>query len=223
MLTDKGPLDGVPKEFARLDHPVWKKIAPKFTPKEFKEPEKMDAGFLLRLYRARILAGVPFRPISTVRKSIKSAHGEIPCCAIDLQVLNSYERSRVVRSCYEVGFIRVGVYPGTDGTYKGKKKRDGGGVHVDGSRSKPQDRMWTMKIRKAVAVLIMLLAISACEREYHCPDAEVFMTTDTIRQDDSTFLVVTRADSLRCGPPSSAPILFGAPAQPDSVESKIDK
>lgn len=147
-LSDKGPLDGVKPEFAKLDHPVWKEIWPEFTPKEFEAPEKMDVHFLRLLYKARKLAGVPFRIIDTLRDDPRSAHGEVPGIAADLQVLNSYERSRVTRSAYAVGFIRVGVYQGSDGEYKGRRKRDGGGVHLDASRTKPQDHLWTMKIRK---------------------------------------------------------------------------
>ena len=149
-MKDIGPLDLIEPELATLDHSVWDHIYPELQPCEFRHPEKMDVAFLARLWEARKMADVPFRIISSVRGGPKSAHGEVPCCAVDLQVLNSYERSRVVRSCYKVGFIRVGIYSGSDGKYKDKKKRDGGGVHVDGSREKPQDRLWTMKIRKKV-------------------------------------------------------------------------
>lgn len=152
-LRDLGPLDGVQAEYARLSHPVWKEIAPigqpGFIPGEFEEPEKMEVEFLRLLHKARIIAKVPFRILDTVRPDPASAHGELPCACCDLQVLDSFERSRVVRALYAVGFTRVGVYPGTDGEYEGKKKKDGGGVHVDGSRSKPQDRLWTQKIAKA--------------------------------------------------------------------------
>ncbi len=147
-LSTKGPLDGIVPEYAKLGHRVWTDIHPKFTPKEFEEPEKMEVAFLYKIHAARLLAGVPFRILDTVRDNPKSAHGELPCAAVDLQVLNSYERSRVVRSCYAVGFIRVGCYPGTDGKYKGQTKRDGGGIHVDGSRTKPQDRLWTRGMKK---------------------------------------------------------------------------
>lgn len=153
MLSDKSPLSHLVPSFAKLDHPVWNEIAPRdgmpgFLPSEFEAPEKMDVHFLRLLYKARIIAKVPFRVIDSVRGDLSSAHGEEPCCAVDLQVLTSYERSRVVRAAYFVGFVRVGVYPGSDGEYKGKTKRDGGGVHLDASRTFPQDRMWTMKIRK---------------------------------------------------------------------------
>lgn len=148
-LSDKNPLDGIAPEFATAGHSVWYEIEPKgavpgFLPKEFEEPEKMEVGFLRLLYKARIIAKVPFLVIDTIRGDPRSAHGEIPCACADLQVMNSFERSRVVRSLYAVGFIRIGVYPGTDGL----GKKDGGGIHVDASRIKPQDRLWTQKIAK---------------------------------------------------------------------------
>lgn len=148
-LLNVGPLDGLKREFATLDHPIWIEISKHFGSDEFEKPEKMDVNFLRVMFKARKLAGVPFRIINTLRDDSRSAHGEVPGIAVDLQVLNSYERSRVVRSAYAVGFIRVGVYMGTDGKYKGLRKRDGGGVHLDASSVKPQDHLWTMKIRKA--------------------------------------------------------------------------
>lgn len=148
-LDDRGPLEGVVPEYANLGHSVWDEIAPKgdqpgFLPKEFEDPAKMEVGFLRLLHKARLIAKVPFRIIDTIRGDPKSAHGEVPCACADLQVMNSFERSRVVRSLYTVGFVRVGVYPGTDGP----NKKDGGGIHVDASRTKPQDRLWTQKISK---------------------------------------------------------------------------
>lgn len=153
MLSVKGPLKGVSPQFAYLDHPVWDEIAPKdgkggFKQSEFEKPEAMEVEFLRLLYKARQLAGCPFRILDTVRDDPRSAHGEIPCAAVDLQVLNSWERSRVIRAAYEVGITRVGIYPGTDGEYKGSKKKDGGGIHLDASRTKPQDRVWTKGIPK---------------------------------------------------------------------------
>lgn len=147
MLSSASPLEDVPIEFATLDHPVWAAIDPLFTPAEFEDPEKMDVGFLRLLHEARVLAGVPFRILDTIRGDARSAHGELPCAAVDLQLLNAYERGRVVRAVVTVGFVRFGVYPGTDGTYRGKKKKDGGGFHVDGSRSKPA-ACWTRGIQR---------------------------------------------------------------------------
>jgi hypothetical protein len=145
MLLDQSPLIAVPAVLAVVDHQVWEEIHPLFQQEEFEEPGKMDVEFLRLLHKARKWAGVPFRILDTIRGDPRSAHGEVPCCAADLQVLNSLERSRVVRSLYHVGFTRVGVYEGSFGVFRGMTKKDGGGVHVDGSRSKPPDRMWTRR------------------------------------------------------------------------------
>jgi hypothetical protein len=146
MLTDVGPLDGIAPEFATLDHPVWEEISEFFSPSEFEDPEKMDVGFLRVLFVARREAGVPFRILDTLRDDSRSAHGEEPGIAVDLQVLNSRERSRVIRGGHAAGFVRVGCYEGSSGMYKGKVKKDGGGVHLDASRTKSQDHMWTMRL-----------------------------------------------------------------------------
>lgn len=146
-ISDRSPLEDVPLEFATLDHPIWDAIAPLFTPAEFEDAEKMDVGFLRLLHQARVEAGVPFRILDTLRGDPKSAHGELPCAAADLQLLNSFERGRVIRGVVLAGFVRFGVYPGTDGTYRGMKKKDGGGFHVDGSRTKPA-ACWTRGIQR---------------------------------------------------------------------------
>ena len=135
-LTDIGPLDGLDPVLALLSHPVWQDIEQYFKPREF----------LRLLFRARVEAEVPFRILDTLRDDSRSAHGERPGIAVDLQVLNSRERSRVVRGAFAVGFIRVGVYEGSHGIYKGMQKKDGGGVHLDASRTKSSDHMWTMRL-----------------------------------------------------------------------------
>lgn len=145
-LSDVGPLDDLAPEYAALDHPVWSKIAPQFFPEEFEDPEKMDAGFLILLHAARLEAEVPFRILDTLRDDSRSAHGEEPGIAVDLQVLNSRERSRITRAAYQVGFVRVGIYEGSHGIYKGLTKKDGGGLHLDASRTKSSDHMWTMRL-----------------------------------------------------------------------------
>lgn len=146
-LLNEGPLAATQPEYANLSHPVWGEIFPEFKPHEFEEPAKMDIHFLRKLHEARLLADVPFRILDSVRGDPRSAHGELPCTAVDLQLLNAYERMRVMRALILVGFTRIGVYPGTSGMYKGMKKKDGGGLHVDGSRSKPS-AFWTMKLPK---------------------------------------------------------------------------
>ncbi len=146
ILLSEGPLDNIEPEFAKLGHPVWDCIYPEFKPDEFEDPENMDVGFLTLLHKARIIAGVPFRVLDTLRDDSRSAHGEIPGIAVDLQVINSRERSRIVRSGYAIGFTRIGVYPGSTGLYKGLQKKDGGGVHLDASRKKSSDHLWTMRL-----------------------------------------------------------------------------
>ncbi len=145
-LPSVGPLDGLDPVLALLSHPVWQDIEQYFKPREFKEPERMDVWFLRLLFRARVEAEVPFRILDSLRDDSRSAHGEQPGIAVDLQVLNSRERSRVVRGAFAVGFIRVGVYEGSHGIYKGMQKKDGGGVHLDASRTKSSDHMWTMRL-----------------------------------------------------------------------------
>ena len=142
-----GPLGHIAEEYATLDHPVWDEIAPELLPKEFEQPESMDVAFLRMLWRARRRADVPFRIIDTVRDDDRSAHGELPCCVVDLQVISSRERFKIVKACILEGFERVGAYEGSDGEYRGKHRRDKGGVHVDASRYKPNEVMWTMRIR----------------------------------------------------------------------------
>lgn len=147
MLHSESPLHGVEPQFADLTHSVWEEIYPFFVPGEFEQPRTMDVGFLRLLTEARILADVPFRVLDTVRGDPRSAHGEEPCTAVDLQLLNSYERQRAVRGAVIAGFVRVGIYPGTSGEFRGMRKKDGGGLHLDASRTKPP-RFWTMGIPK---------------------------------------------------------------------------
>lgn len=146
-----GPLGNTPEEYAVLSHPVWDEIAPEFLPKEFELPESMDVAFLRMLCRSRRRAGVPFRILDTVRDDDRSAHGELPCCVVDLQVLSSGERFKIVKACILEGFERVGTYQGSDGMYRGEWRRDKGGVHVDASRTKPNEVMWTMRIRSTTS------------------------------------------------------------------------
>lgn len=141
-----GPLQDVVPSFATLDHEVWEAIYPELQPHEFEDPEKMDVGFLRLLYRARIEAGVPFRILDTLRDDSRSAHGEEPGIAVDLQCLNSKERFKIVGAGLKVGFERIGIYRGTDGVYKGQPKKDGGGVHLDASRHKSSKHMWTKRL-----------------------------------------------------------------------------
>ncbi len=133
-------------ESAKLDHPVWDEIFPEFKPDEFEDPEKMGVEFLRRLHKARKLAGVPFRVLDTLRDDSRSAHGDVPGIAVDLQCLNSRERFIIFKAALDVGFERIGIYRGTNGMFRGKKKKDGGGVHLDMSESKSSEHMWTKRL-----------------------------------------------------------------------------
>ena len=131
---------------ATADHPVWALIAPRdgrggFLRSEFSDPDEMDADFLEWLWTVRQDAGVPFRVISSARDphgnvgATRSAHKIRPCKAVDLQVENNRERSRVVSTAVLHGCTRIGIYPAhPDG---------GGGVHLDREESLDQDVMWT--------------------------------------------------------------------------------
>lgn len=115
-----------PRGFAAgVDAGLWRAIRHYFDPSEFRQPEKMDRAFLLRLTEARRLTatvpdaparGVPFRIVSDYRDPEKnaavggvprSAHTELPCAAVDLRVISSYERFAVVWSLLRAGFERV--------------------------------------------------------------------------------------------------------------------
>jgi hypothetical protein len=131
---------------APFDHPIWKRIAPQpgrggFWRKEFSDPDEMDPVFLGWLYDVRQAAGVPFRINSSARDpegsvgATRSAHKKRPCRAVDLQCKNNYERFQIVRSAFEAGCVRIGIYPSHE---------DGSGpVHLDLEGSLPQGRIWT--------------------------------------------------------------------------------
>lgn len=125
-------------------HPVWREIAPELTPEDFRDPERMDVGFLRLLSRARRRAGVPFRVISDHREAsrneevggaLRSAHLELPCRAVDLWAETNEERFRIVEALLSAGFIRIGVYPA--------RVSAAGTVHVDASSRNPAPRLWT--------------------------------------------------------------------------------
>lgn len=144
MLHPRSPLAAIAPERAVFGHVVWAEISPFFRQDEFEDSEKMDVGFLRLLTEARILADVPFRILDTIRGDSRSAHGEDPCTAVDIQLLNAYERGRAIRGACAAGFVRVGIYPGTSGEFRGMRKKDGGGLHLDASRTKPP-AFWTMR------------------------------------------------------------------------------
>ncbi len=146
MSPAEALLDDGRSERAALDHPVWREIAVWFAPEEFRFPEAMDAGFLRRLADARQRARVPFRIVSDHRPPEhnarvggvpRSAHLEVPCRAVDLQVANNEERFRIVAALLAERFERIGIYPA---------RPDGSGsVHVDASQIHPAPRLWTRR------------------------------------------------------------------------------
>lgn len=142
------PLAGKPAATATAGHPVWGEIRPDgthggFIASEFQRPEEMDVEFLRLLHRIRHDAGVPMRIISDARPpdqdigASKSAHKKRPCRAVDLHVINSYERACIVLAAARNGVVRIGVYPGKDG--------DAGSVHLDAEThaENPSPRIWT--------------------------------------------------------------------------------
>lgn len=138
------PLDARVPLAAADDPRVWADVAPYLAPREFRSPGRMDANFLRLLAKARKIAGVPFRIISDARTpehnadvggAGHSAHTELPCACVDLQVRDNEERYHVLTGLMAVGFLRIGIYPGQlDGA---------GGIHVDASRTNPAPRLWT--------------------------------------------------------------------------------
>jgi len=97
-----------------------------FGSSEFKDPEKMDYDFLLKLDKARGIAGIPFVLNSTYRAKDKLSHGK--GLAVDINCTTSVDRLKIVSSLIEVGFVRIGIY----------NKH----IHVDCDKSLPQNVMW---------------------------------------------------------------------------------
>tara|TARA_R110000824_G_scaffold51324_12_gene143291 strand:- start:3625 stop:4116 length:492 start_codon:yes stop_codon:yes gene_type:complete len=80
--------------------------------------EDMDIDFMIKLDRARELAGVPFKITSGARcvdhnKSIggvsKSSHCNLPCNASDISVTDSMQRFKIVENLIKAGFTRIGI------------------------------------------------------------------------------------------------------------------
>lgn len=161
----RDPLEGLDPTPSPIGHPVWERIAPEIQPHEFPWPERMCRFFLeFIVYRARQITrvmtmetsghmdGVPFRFRSSYRSPERNAtianvqggvggapvssHTEQPCRAVDLAVLNRFERALVLDAFYEVGIRRRGIYP--ESTDAG-----GGVLHVDASPALPSPRIWT--------------------------------------------------------------------------------
>lgn len=139
-----GPLHGHRAVRATAGHIVWAEIAPEFHPREFHFPHLMDVEFLRLLSRTRRRAQVPFRLLSDARDpernaaaggAEKSAHMEVPCRAVDLHVVNNFERFQVIAAALAEGFQRIGIYPAHED--------NSGSIHLDASEVNPAPRCWT--------------------------------------------------------------------------------
>ena len=88
------------------------------SPDDIGSGENMDTDFLIRLDRARDLAGVPFKVNSGYRtfnhnKKIggiaNSFHMNIPCNAADIAAKDSINRYVILSALLKAGFTRIGI------------------------------------------------------------------------------------------------------------------
>jgi uncharacterized protein YcbK (DUF882 family) len=100
------------------------------------ERNDMVMEFLLKLDRARHLAGVPFRVNSGFRcpswnqfNGGKPTSSHLKGLAADISVQTTGTCFRILKALIDVGFTRIGV---------GKKF-----IHVDDDRDKLQELIWT--------------------------------------------------------------------------------
>jgi uncharacterized protein YcbK (DUF882 family) len=135
---------------AHPTHPVWQEIAPEITPGELRHPYRMNVSTLRRLSRVRRRSGVPFRFVSDYRTPVSnaaaggatdSAHMDDPGCAVDLRILSSRERFRLLTAALAEGYTRIGCYPPTDHQRRTWGKNSGS-VHLDDSPTRPQEVIW---------------------------------------------------------------------------------
>ncbi len=98
----------------------------------------MDENFLIKLDRARDIAGIPFKINSGYRcpehnKKVggvpNSSHTNIPCNAADIAVRDGVSRFTIINALLEAGFTRIGI---------GKNF-----VHCDTDKLKTQRICWT--------------------------------------------------------------------------------
>lgn len=123
----------------------WKRIK-RFTPAEFKNPERMGVEFMVWLDRVREEADVPMLITSSYRSpaynaavggASDSAHTDTPCNAIDVGMVPraddpnwNYSRFQIVNAAIMNGCTRIGSYAN-------------GSLHLDRSEGKrPAPRMW---------------------------------------------------------------------------------
>ncbi len=101
---------------------------------EWKDPNKIDVEFIVKMEKLRALYGKPIHinsglrcPAWNEKHHSKPTSSHIKGCAGDLRVSDNGERWALVKAAMVV-FRRVGV--------------EGRFLHVDSDDAKPQDRMW---------------------------------------------------------------------------------
>jgi zinc D-Ala-D-Ala carboxypeptidase len=80
--------------------------------------EDMDIDFMIKLDKARELAGIPFKITSGLRclehnKAIggvtNSSHSNLPCNASDISTTDSIQRFKILGGLIKAGFTRIGI------------------------------------------------------------------------------------------------------------------
>jgi hypothetical protein len=134
----------------------WPKFAPYFTPSEFRHPESMSYGFMMRLLALRKAAGVAFHIKSSARSKKAnvaaggakgSAHKQVPCCAVDIGPPDTVDpsdphwnraRFKILEAAFDHRFLRVGII------------MPRGGLHLDIAPGLPVPRLWVEVSNKDV-------------------------------------------------------------------------
>lgn len=79
-----------------------------FQENSFPYPELMDERMMLKLDKARDIAGIPFCITSSHRFGDEGAHGR--GLAVDIRAHGNWDRLTIFLALREVGFIRFGIY-----------------------------------------------------------------------------------------------------------------
>ena len=107
-----------------------------FSASEFRRPNLMGETFLFTLDQIREDAGFPFHINSSHRTEEEnraaggvrnSSHTEVPCRAVDIKVVNSWQKYQLVSAAMEHGIERIFLYK----TH----------VHIDLSPTLPRPRL----------------------------------------------------------------------------------
>jgi len=100
----------------------------------------MDPSFLVRLKYARQLADIPFKinsgcrcekhnhAVKGVSESSHLASEKLFCYAVDIRVVDSVARFKIIKALFDAGFTRVGIGLTL--------------IHVDSDSSKIQNDTW---------------------------------------------------------------------------------